>query len=274
MDSFLIRVFEMLSQQDVQYCLLRGCDASAPLPEVDLLVARRHLNRLSNALEAHGFVTLPAWGHAPHRFYMGFDPAHGRRLKLDVVWTLRYGNPIRSLKVDLAERCLTNRWCDSGVYVLSPEHEFLTLLLHDLLDRKILEPRHWLRLNELQQTPECQLDDTGRLAPLVREILAPAITMDALAQAMRSGNWNSLISRRKALRRQLFLRAPLVSAKWELSARILRGIRPVVSAFHSPGAASLAPKGGSSETARAAGLTAAGASQGQQEVAWVRKLKN
>jgi Uncharacterised nucleotidyltransferase len=272
-DGFLIKMFEMLRQQDVYYCLLRDCDASTSLPEVDLLVARRHLNSLSSVLEAQGFLTLPSWGHAPHRFYVGFDSTRGRQVKLDVVWTLRYGKPIRSLKVDLAERCLANRRYDNGVYVLSPEHEFLTLLLHGLLDRGTLEPRHSRRLMELRETPECRLDDTGRLGPLVREFLTPAISTDMLAETMATGDWISLSARRGALRWQLFLRAPLASAKWELSARFLRGIRPLLRAFHSPGAASLASNRGSPEDSRAAGLTV-GASEAQQGVAWVRKLKN
>ena len=243
MDGLLIRMFEILGRQDIHYCLLRGCDTFAPVPEVDLLVARQHINRLPSALEPHGFVPLPSWGHAPHRFYIGFDPGDGRRLKLDVVWTLRYGKPIRSLKVDLAERCLANRRYENGVYVLSPEYEFLTLLLHGLLDRGTLEPRHSRRLMELRETAECRLDNTGRLGPLVREFLTPAISPDLLADTMTSGDWVSLSARRGALRRQLFLRAPLTSTKWELSARFLRGIRPVLRAFHSPGAASLASKG-------------------------------
>jgi hypothetical protein len=136
--SFINEVFSALDKAGTQYCLLREYDDSARSKgniEIDLLVSPNDLPMLPSILAGKGFGRLPSWGHAPHHFFVAYDEWRGRWVKLDVVTALRYGRPIRKFDVDLAETCLGERQ-HKIPHTLSPENEFITLLLHCLLRQR------------------------------------------------------------------------------------------------------------------------------------------
>src|SRR5262245_38004666 len=123
MDSFLRQVFAALDEAKITYSLLRGfeeLELPAESSEVDLVVAPAHLPQLAQILAAKNFVVLPAWGHAPHHFFVAYDRVAGSWLKFDVVTDLRYGQPFRTLGIDRLESCLHNRCRREFTYVLSP----------------------------------------------------------------------------------------------------------------------------------------------------------
>ena len=130
-------VFDALENARIPYALLRGSDElhqAGQNVEIGILVMKIHIDRMAGQLERHGFYELPAWGHAPHRFFVCFSREFGHWIKLDVVSDLYYGRPIRKYHIDLAVECLRDRRKEE-VFLLSATHELVTTLLHCLLDK-------------------------------------------------------------------------------------------------------------------------------------------
>lgn len=253
MDSFLREVFAALDQAEITYCLLRGfeeLDTPAESSEVDLLVDPEHLSFLANVLAAHGFVALPAWGHAPHHFFVAYDRARGVWLKFDVVIDLRYGMPYRTLRLDLLQNCLRHRQRRECTYVLSPADEFFTLFLHCLLDKGNFREARRARLFELWQQMAHDAAVSQRVREYVERFLAPALAWSSLAQALAEEDWQALIKRRSPVRRLLFRRNRMMSAGRFVSALLLRRMRPVFFALrrHGISVALLAPDGAGKST--------------------------
>jgi len=253
MDSFLRRVFAALDQAAITYSLLRGfeeLERPAERSEVDLLVSPQHLPLLARTLAEKGFVALPAWGHAPHYFFVAYDRAGGAWLKFDVVTGLRYGNPFRTLRLDLAEACLRRRRRREFAWVLSPADEFFTLFLHCLLDKGNFREARRERLIELRR----ELRDDEALAKSAAEYferyLALAITWDMVTKALAAEDWPALLKRRRAVARRLFWRNPLLSAWRQVATIVLRRMRPLLFALRQRGfsVALLAPDGAGKST--------------------------
>ncbi len=254
--NLLTTVFALLERQEISYALLRGYDElSQPGDqEVDLLVAAAHLPRLREMLQAAGFVALPAWGHAPHHFFLAYSPAAGEWLKLDVVTELRYGKPVRHLAVDLAQSCLQHRQAQPPLYVLAPEDEFLTLVLHCLLDKAGFREARRRRLTALFDQIAGDEARRRRLEQQVHNHLAPCLTWPHLSRAAASDDWPALLSARRRLARQLWRKQPAAALGRNLSARLLRRLRFVLHALRQPGisVALLAPDGAGKSTLAAA----------------------
>jgi thymidylate kinase len=253
MDSYLREVFTALDQAEITYCLLRGfeeLDTPADSSEVDLLVAPEHLSFLANVLAAHGFVALPAWGHAPHYFFAAYDRARGTWVKFDVVTDLRYGTPFRTLRLDLLQSCLRHRQPREGTYVLSPADEFFTLFLHCLLDKGNFREARRDRLLELWQGMAHEASVSKRALECVERYIAPAMNWSTLTQALAAGDWQALIKRRARVARQLFRNDPVSSAGRYISAMLLRRMRPTLFALRRRGIsiALLAPDGAGKST--------------------------
>ena len=67
-------------------------DDPPPGGDVDILVGARDAAAAERVLEAHGFRRLAAPGHRRHRFFLAFDHARGRWLKIDVALVpVRFG---------------------------------------------------------------------------------------------------------------------------------------------------------------------------------------
>ncbi len=249
----LLKIFAELNEAAIDYCVLRGGDeleAGGNSEEIDLLVAPEQLPRLAKILAAQDFVALPSWGYAPHHFFVAYDRAHNAWLKFDVVTELRYGKPIRALRVDLAGRCLRNRRLRSGMYVPSPADELITLLLHCLLDKASFREARAARLVALRnQIAEDQIAGQ-RLANYVKLYLAPAITWEMLAPAIDQQNWQTLVSRRAAVVRQFWGRDALTNCAHMISAWLQRRLRPLLLAMRRRGmmVALLAPDGAGKST--------------------------
>ncbi len=253
MDSFLRRVFAALDQAAITYSLLRGfeeLERPAERSEVDLLVSPEHLPLLAQTLAEKGFVALPAWGHAPHYFFVAYDRAAGAWLKFDVVTDLRYGSPFRTLRLDLAETCLRRRQRREFVYVLSPADEFFTLFLHCLLDKGNFREARRDRLIELGRELRDDEVQAKSVAEYFERYLAPIITWDMLTKALAAEEWPSLLKRRRAVARRFFWRNPVMSAWRQISTIVLRRIRPLLFALRQRGfsVALLAPDGAGKST--------------------------
>jgi thymidylate kinase len=152
--------------------------------------------------------------------------------------------------VDLAERCLRNSRLRNGVYVLALEDEFITLLLHCLLDKTSFREARAARLVALRnQIAEDEIA-SQRLANYVKLYLAPAITEELLASAIDQQNWQLLASRRTAVVHQLWERDSITNCAHAISAWLLRRLRPLLFAIRRRGmmVALLAPDGAGKST--------------------------
>ena len=175
MHGLLLSVFQTLEQENIQYCLMRDADQLdefAKGGELDLLVQGSQLAQLQKLLTRLTFVPLPSWGYGAHHFFIAYHQETDCWFKLDVVTEIAYGQPISTLPTKLAPLCLSGRRRFGPTFVLSPECELVTLLLHCVLDKKNFAPLRSQRLQALsRQTLNQPMLDT-----LLRAYWSPSLT--------------------------------------------------------------------------------------------------
>jgi hypothetical protein len=182
------RAFEALERSSVHWCLLRGeSDLASPEGDVDLLVARDDMPRLRAALAPLGYVPLRAWGRGPHHFFVAYDEASARRVKLDVVTQLAYGR-YQEVRTAAAAGCLARRRHVGGLALLSPGDAFWALLLHCVLDREAFSAAHRGRLLELAGEADCDLE----LANIADAALAGGGGAATVLELVRAEDWTAL----------------------------------------------------------------------------------
>lgn len=253
MEIALTNVFKALNQKQIKYCLLRGmAELSKDLPrkEVDLLVLPHDLPEFVNTVFKLGFFPIPSWGHAPHYFFVAFDKKSDTWLKLDVVVDLVYGKPIRFLRLDLTERCLENRIRQGDIYVLSPEDEFTTLLLHCVLDKGAFRAEHCQRLVSLKEATNKDGTLKHRLERFFERHFPQTVDYDATIEAIDRRDWQWFLDQQVAIKQKLFWKQPLTNIWRKVSTRLLRLLRPVLfmSRCHGVSIALLAPDGAGKTT--------------------------
>jgi hypothetical protein len=182
------RALEALERSNVHWCLLRGeSDLAAPEGDVDLLVARGDMPRLRDALAPLGYLPLRAWGRGPHRFFVAYDEASARRVKLDVVTQLAYGR-YQELRTAAGGGCLARRRYVGGLALLSPGDAFWALLLHCMLDREAFSAAHRGRLLELAGEADCD----SELANIADTALAEGRGAATVLELVRAEDWTAL----------------------------------------------------------------------------------
>jgi len=251
--SKFANVFKVLNQRGIEYCLLREMtDQSQHLSkrEVDLLVPREHMPQFANTVYNLGFFRFPSWGHAPHYFFVAFDKTSDTWLKLDVVIDLVYGKPIGFMQLELADRCLENRIQKDDIYVLSPEDEFITLLLHCVLDKGAFRSEHCERLLSSKEILSKDLTKQQRLESTLRCHLPLTFTYDKTMEAIERRDWQCFLDQQAAIKRRLFWTQPLRNIWRKLSSRLLRMLRPVLFMLrcHGVSIALLGPDGAGKTT--------------------------
>ena len=252
LDSWLVGILGAIDAAQIKYCLLRGYNLlwTEASKEIDLLVLPEHIPALEDLLRSRGFTTLPAWGHAPHRFFVSYNPASGTWLKLDLVDAVRYGEPIRALEVDITHDLLKNRRRFPYTYLPAPEEEFIKLLLHCILHKREFTEEKSLRLRELA----CEIGNrpaaAQKLAHHVNAYLSPAITNSMLALMALTGHYKPLLDTREEVLQRLFWAAPFGNAWRYLSTKSLLVMRPLLTLLFRRGLtiALLAPDGAGKST--------------------------
>jgi hypothetical protein len=182
------RALEALERSNVHWCLLRGeSDLASPEGDVDLLVARGDMQRLRDALAPLGYLPLRAWGRGPHRFFVAYDEASARRVKLDVVTQLAYGR-YQELRTAAAAGCLARRRYVGGLALLSPDDGFWALLLHCMLDREAFSAAHRERLLELAG----EADSDTELGNIADAVFAEGSGAATVLELVRREDWTAL----------------------------------------------------------------------------------
>jgi thymidylate kinase len=253
MENTLIEFFSALNSEKIEYCLLRGEDELSQgmsFKEVDILVMPGQLSRLSNEASKLGFVSLPAWGHAPHSFYVVFDKESDTWLKIDVVDSLKYGAPVRNLSLDAVTSCLGNRIKNGEVDLISPDDELLTLLLHCLLDKRDIQLKHKHRLVTLKGLITDQTKLEINLSKNIRCYFPESFTWEIICDAIDRKDWLFLLSQSDMIEKHLFRKEPVMSSLRKLKVGLLRYFRPLIFVFfrHGISVALLAPDGAGKST--------------------------
>jgi thymidylate kinase len=244
----LAAAFRALDDAGVRWCLLRGeDDLAAPAGDVDVLVASRDVACADATLATAGFARLPAWGHGPHRFFLGYDRDADAWLKLDVVGELAFG-PSYELRSRATAACLRRRRRHDGVAVLDDADAFWCLLLHRLLDKRSVGAAG-PRLARLAASPGVVASplaaEVGREAP-------PGCDAAALVDAARDGATARLEAAAPRLAAAWRSRRPLSSRVRRARVRAARRLAPLARSRRGLTVALLGPDGAGKSSAAAA----------------------
>jgi hypothetical protein len=210
---------DALDEAGVRWCVLRGeSGLSRPAGDIDLLVHPNDLAVLRICVaNAGGFAPLPAWGRGSHRFFVGFDVADGRWVKLDVVTQLSFGHH-QELPTDAATAVLARATRSGGVAVPAPADAFWALLLHLVLDRGSVRSDSADRLRELAAAA------AGAPSPLGDVVAATGVAGGPgwFVAAARDGRWDELFRSAAGLRAGWPRSGPVRRAARTLASRVLR----------------------------------------------------
>lgn len=221
MHTKLLQVFTESDRAGIAYCLLRDADRLDELAEggeVDLLVQAGQFSEFRHLLKRLGFARMQDRGYAPHHFFINYDQPSDTWLKLDVVTEIVYGRPIKNLHTELARDCIRTRQPNGPTYIPSPENEFITLLLHCLLDKQDFEPHRQARLQTLCH----QITDEDYMTEQLTRYWSPDTRWKQIVEQIESGNWASLRLKRSNVIAHLTRRDPLGVRVHTFRSRALR----------------------------------------------------
>lgn len=249
MHKLLLHTFESLEQENIPYCVLRDGDRMhvyANGGEVDLLVPETHSKQLKKLLYRLGFAKVSAWGHSPHHFFVTYQNNSDCWIKLDVVTEVAYGNPAHALHTTLANNCLQYRRRSGSVYVPAPADEFVTLLLHCLLDKGTIAAHRGARLQALCE----QIEDKDYIAQLLQQYGSPSSSWPAVADLVKDGDWTALLAQREAVAERLARREPVATVGRRVRDLLLRKMQRGAGYLRprTPSVALLAPDGAGKST--------------------------
>lgn len=180
--------FHALEQAGIRWCLLRlPSNPSASTGDVDLLVDRADAARMQRALEALAFVRLPAVGSGAELVFLAYHPPTDRWIRLHIVTELSFG-PHYALKSKAEAGCLSRRRREGAMSVLARDDAFWVLLLHCMLDKRTVAPRHWARLQELVGAARTD----GQLGQEVGRHSPAGWNAARLMACVRCGDWAQL----------------------------------------------------------------------------------
>ncbi len=210
------------------------------------LFLRKHIRQLGNILRGFGFVKISAWGHSPHHFFVACHDDSALWIKLDVVTEVAYGNPDHALHTTLADNCLQHRRRCDFVQIPSPEDEFVTLLLHCVLDKGYIAEYRGERLQTLCD----QVEDEVYISQLLMQYWLPNTTWSDMNKLVKGGDWTSLLNQRGAIAHHLTRREPVATAGRHLRDRLLRKLHRAAGYIwpRTPSVALLAPDGAGKST--------------------------
>ena len=188
-------LLKTMGRAGAPYVILRDGERLGALRsggEVDILVAPEHLATMSAAATSAGFVSLSAWGHAPHTFFVHYDTDLDCWIKCDVTTAVSFGRPVHNLDTDLGHACLAGRIRRGAIATPCPEDELMTLLLHCILDKKQFQPHRVARVKQLRR----EVADERRL----QAHLARYLAVDDVASARCGGRPRLVVFAARAAR--------------------------------------------------------------------------
>ena len=179
-------VFHAFEEAGVRWCLLRvPLDLGAPKGDVDLLIDRVDIESVRGVLGSLGFIQLqPCSGHI---HFLTYHPPTDCWIWLDIVTELSFGRH-NALQTRAEVGCLARRQYLGAVVTLARDDEFWALLLHCILDKGAIAPRHAAKLQELMG--EVRTD--GPLAQVVEAVSPTGWTLRRILECVSSRDWIAL----------------------------------------------------------------------------------
>jgi thymidylate kinase len=187
----LRRCFHSLDSAGIKWCLLR-MPPEGEAGDIDLLVAAGQLDAACTAAKAAGFVRVP--GHAHGRNLLLYAPSAERWFWLHVVDEISFG-PFYRLQTGAEAACLWRVESRGGVRRLHPADEFWITLLHCLLDKGRIKPRHRDGLQQLVHGA----DDEGPMQARIASLGGTRCSVGELIHCVKAGEWDRLEERRTEL---------------------------------------------------------------------------
>jgi thymidylate kinase len=182
----LSKVFVSFEQAHLRYaCLRRPIDSSSSSGDVDILVDPNQMRCLRLVLSELGFAQIPGTNQGFH--FLSYERPDAQWLWLHIVTELSFG-PDYVLQTEAASTCLERRRSHGAWADLAPDDAFWVLLLHVLLDKGSIAPRHRVRLVELAD----QAQPDGLLGQLVTGVCPAYWTSGQLIAQVRQRNWEAL----------------------------------------------------------------------------------
>ena len=200
-----------ISTPGLPCCVLRrpGTEGFLGLETIHLLIEPENAPALEEELLDKGFLLLPLDLGGIRSRLVGRAPDGSGWICVEVRTELRYGRPTPFLRApESVAKMIRTRRCGSMVSVLTPDADFVDLLLHALLDRGRISPSVGDHLQALMQALRDRPCLAGRAAERVQLNLAPAITWDELVRDVTEGNWDALLRRRRSLAFRMARSAP------------------------------------------------------------------
>jgi hypothetical protein len=220
-DTAVAAPLNALDEAGVRWCALRGeSDLSRPARDIELLVHGNDLPVLRICVaRAGGFAPIPSWGHGSHRFFIGFDVADGRWVKLDVVTRMSFGHH-QELPTDAAAALLARATRSDGLAVPAPADAFWALLLHLVLDRGSARTEDADRLHDLAAAA------AGAASPLADLVAATRVAggPEWFVAAARDRRWDELCRSAAGLRAGWPRSGPARRGARTLASRVLRRV--------------------------------------------------
>jgi hypothetical protein len=250
----LFSAFDALEQNNISYCLLRDFDQIDQIAdsggEIDLLVDGDQWKSVYSYLTQIGFVHMRALGHAPHHFFIAYDKIGRCWIKLDVVTEIAYGKRNHALRTDLASNCLNNRKHDKGIFIPSPEDEFMTLLLHCVLDKEEFALGRRQRLMKLSG----EVGNIQYLSNLLEQFWSPTLSWSRLKTLVEDGQWEALLVERRNVVAYLASKDEAGAFTRKIRSQVLRKLNRLLNMLRPqlPMVALLAPDGAGKTTLTAA----------------------
>jgi hypothetical protein len=202
----LRRAIDALEESGISWALLRGdSEPGSNGQDVDILAAPSDLSRLEKALTPLGYARLRSCGRGTHSFFVAYDEAEGRWVKLDVVTDLAFGR-YQELRLQGAAGCLDRRRRVGDLVVLAPDDAFWTLLLHCLFDAGKFTEAHRRSLLDLADHASV----TGLLVPALEQCVG-GWHVEALIAHTKAGDWVALEDTAPSLRAAWLRRRPLAA---------------------------------------------------------------
>jgi hypothetical protein len=216
---------QALDREGVRWAVLREPDLEDPAGDVDILCHQADLPRLEAALAPIGFGRLRTHGRGSHSFFLAYDGADERWIKLDVVTELAFGR-YQEFRLDSAEGCLERSRRTGLFVVLSTDDAFWTLLLHSLLDPGTLSPAQRMALRELGSAASMD----GPLALALEGVLSKPGHAAVLLEVTQTGDWTALEGLAQGVRNAWVRGSPVrvrARAKWNVLLRRASRLPPL-----------------------------------------------
>ncbi len=182
----LDELFSDFNAMGVIWALLRAPSKYAPKSgDIDLLIHPNHLGRATQCITAHGFVRLPGW--KPDFHYLYYDDFNDQWIWIHITTQLSYGS-MDVLQNGITLECLERHQQIDGVYQLAPCDAFWELLLHCLIEKGAVSPKHAVRLQELV----ANRPQDSSIHNLIDTTLQPQYSSVQMIQLVYQGDWTGL----------------------------------------------------------------------------------